>query len=340
MHFLTVLAAGLIYSERDGNMPIEVYAFSHNSDIVAESASGGAFSAIAEAFFSINPDLPKVVYAVTLNEAMDVVYESAYTLEECWKFKNSKYVRSSLQGIPEAVGSELQAGKAVLFVGTPCFVYALKQKLGKLSVLTDNLICVDLICHGTPEEKYWKAYKQWLETQNKSRLRAFRFRTHLPGRSPYTAIAVFENGKKLVGTLETSLFNRMFLRHYSLAAGCFSCRFANLDRQGDLTIGDFWGIENVMPDFPSENPVSEILVNTEKGMQIMQWVRRCSQWKMQQCLTADYVQYQNNLQKPADKPADYEVFRQDFDRKGFTYVAKNYVGYDLLHRVKHRICNR
>ncbi len=321
-------------------MPIEVYAFSHKPEVVKESASGGAFSAIAEAFFSTSPDLPKVVYAVTLNDHLDVVYETAYSLAECAKFRGSKYVRSSLCGIPEAIHEDLQQGKAVLFVGTPCFVFALKTKLHKLNAPIENLLCVDLICHGTPEKKYWTAYKQWLEKQHKSKLTGFRFRTHLTGKGPYTAVAEFEDGTKCVGTLDTAIFNRLFLRHYTLTNGCFNCQFANLARQGDITIGDFWGIETVMPKFPRETAVSEVLVNTDKGARIAQWMRECSGCNMQRCTTTDYVQYQNNLQRPAEKPADYQTFQQDFDRKGLGYVAKKYVGYDLLHRVKHKLCNR
>ena len=318
-------------------MPIKVFAFSHRDEIVKKSASGGAFSAIAEAFFSTNPEIKKVVYGVTLDQDMQAVYRAAETLEECTQFKGSKYVRSHMQGLPESIAGHLQAGVAVLFVGTPCFVYALKAKLNKRNVPTDKLLCVDLICHGTPEPQYWTAYKQWLEKKNRSKLTKYQFRTHIPGKGPYTAIAEFESGKKRIGTLETAIFNRLFLRHYTLADGCFQCRFANLDRQGDLTIGDFWGIEQVMPDFPRDKGVSEILVNTEKGVAIADWMKECSQWDMQECRSMDFVQYQNNLQRPADRPENLDVFRADFRAKGFTYVAKKYAGYDLLRRLKSKL---
>ena len=315
-------------------MPIEAYAFSHREKIIKESSSGGAFSAITEAFFSRNPKLKKVVYGVTFNENMEAVYLPAYTLEECWKFRGSKYVRSNMNGIPEDVARQLQQGFEVLFVGTPCFVCALKNKLRQWNIETDRLWSVDLICHGTPEIKYWNAYKEWLENKNKSKMIRYQFRTHLPGKGPYTAIVEFEDGKKLIGSLETAIFNRMFLRHYILSEGCFKCRFANLDREGDLTIGDFWGIEEVMPNFPKGVAVSEILVNTEKGRSIVQWMKRYDGWNMQQCMSMDFVRYQNNLQRPAEKPKNYEQFMRAFQKNGLEYVAKKYVGYDFFHRVK------
>lgn len=321
-------------------MPMEVFAFSHKEDIVKKSASGGAFSAIAEAFFSITPETKKKVYAVTLNEDMQAVYQSADTLEQCEKFRGSKYVRSNMREIPEAITQQLQEGYAVLFVGTPCFVSALKSRLHQRNIQTDTLFCVDLICHGTPEVKYWNAYRQWLERRNKRKLVKYQFRTHLPNKSPYTAIATFENGKTLIGSLETAIFNRLFLRHYILPEGCFSCRFANLDRQGDLTIGDFWGIEKVMPEFPNDKAVSEVFVNTEKGQTIAKHMGQCSGCSMQKCPTMDFVQYQNNLQRPTAKPQDYAIFKRDFDARGFAYVAKKYAGYGLLHRIKHRLLGK
>lgn len=318
-------------------MPIEVFAFSHKAEVLEKSASGGAFYAITEAFFHIYSATPKLVYGVTLNENMEVVYQSADSLEQCRKFQGSKYVRSNMRGIAEEIAQKLQDGFVVLFSGTPCFVYALKTKLNQWNISTDNLLCVDLICHGTPEVKYWNAYKQFLENHSKSKLTQYRFRTHLSGKGPYTAIAEFENGKKLIGTLETAVFNRLFLRHYILAEGCFSCSFANLERQGDLTIGDFWGIENVMPEFPNGKAVSELLVNTQKGVAVVQWMKNRDSWDMQQCISKDFVQYQNNLQRPAEKPKDYAQFKQDFQNYGFKFAAKKYAGYDFLHRLKAKI---
>lgn len=320
-------------------MLLNVYAFSHEQEVVKESTSGGAFSAIAEAFFATATSPKKIVYGVTFNENMEVVYQAAHTLEQCRKFRGSKYVRSNLRGVPDEIARLLQDDYAVLFVGTPCYVYALKAKLAQQGVSTEHLLCVDLICHGTPEEKYWTAYKEWLEKKNKGPLTDFRFRSHLPNKSPYTSVAKFENGKVCSGTLETALFNRLFLRHYTMAEGCFTCRFATMERQGDLTIGDFWGIEKIMPEFCDDKAVSELLVHTAAGKEIAQWMLQNAAGKMQECCTMDFVQYQNNLQRPARKPPDLEQFRQDFQENGIGYVVRKYAGYDWLHRLKTRVCN-
>lgn len=321
-------------------MPIATYAFKHKPEVVEKSSSGGAFSAVAEAFFDMEPNIPKTVYGVTLDRDMNVVYESARSLEECAKFKGSKYVQSSFKGIPERISVDLREGRAVLFVGTPCFVHSLKSRLEKTNSNTEMLTCVDLICHGTPQKKYWDAYKRWLEMRYKSKMTAFLFRTNKPGYTPYTATAEFENGKIIKGTLETAVFNRLFLQHYIMCPGCFQCRYASLERKGDLTLGDFWGIEDVMPDFRANKAVSEILVNTEKGNRIIQWIQKQNGWQIAQCFSDDYIKYQNNLQQPANKPSAYEKFQQDFEKKGLEYVAKKYVGYDFLHHMAFWLRNR
>jgi coenzyme F420-reducing hydrogenase beta subunit len=332
-----VLVARRTSLERGDRVPIKVFAFSHTASVVADSASGGAFYAIAEAFFDRFVNLEKYVHGVTFNEDMQVIYQSAKTLDQCRSFQGSKYVRADMTGTAEIIAQQLSEGAAVLFVGTPCFVYTLKDKLKRWKISTEYLLCVDLICHGTPERKYWDAYKQWLEMKNNSRLTQYKFRTHIPGKGPYTAVARFENGKKLIGTLEVAVFNRLFLRHYTLAEGCFYCRFANLNRQGDLTIGDFWGIEKVIPDFPKEKAVSEMLVNTEKGELISQWMCAQNRWDMKQCISDAYIQYQNNLQRPAARPDDLDSFKKSFQEKGMQYVARKYAGYNMFHRMKFRI---
>ena len=142
--------------------------------------------------------------------------------------------------------------------------------------------------------------------------------------------------------LEIGLYNRLFLRHYLFVPGCFSCPFANLDRQGDVTLGDFWGIETIMPDFPVKH-VSEVLVNTHKGQFLMEKIKACATsvgYTVEQCHSDEYVKYQNNLQKPADKPADYNAFLADYQKGGMDTILKKYAHYDFLHRLKYRLTGK
>lgn len=316
----------------------EVHAFRNHAQNLEKAASGGAFMAFADAFFHVHEGKQIHVYGVTLDKNLNVCYDMADRLKDCEKFCGSKYVRSEAAGVFEHVRDDLSRGCAVLFTGTPCRVAALQKYLSKNDIDQNDLLCIDLICHGAPQAIYWKAYREWLCKKFKSALVDFKFRTHGKGASGYTCSATFENGKTYANIPETQIFNRMFLQHYLFAEGCFQCPYANLDRKGDVTIGDFWGIETVMPDYPHTNDVSEILVNTLKGQQLMDYLNNVAPAKgylIKQCYSEDYVKYQNNLQRPADKPGKYEQFQKDFQEKGISFVAAKYVGYDMLHRLSY-----
>jgi coenzyme F420-reducing hydrogenase beta subunit len=322
-------------------MPMAVYAFSNRADVVKNASSGGAFLAVADAFFRMEPERAHAVYGVCFNTELMPVYERVTTLADCGRFCGSKYVRADLNGAYRSVREDLKSGGAVLFVGTPCQVSGLKKHLTQTDTPFDGLYCVDLICHGTPQPAYWADYKAWLEKKYKDTLVDYAFRTHGAGKSPYAARAVFEK-KTVVGDLEISLYNRLFLRHYLFASGCFDCPFANLDRVGDITLGDFWGIEEVMPDFPCKH-VSEMLINSDKGVALMASIREnaaAQGYTVAECHSDGYVKYQNNLQKPADKPADYNQFHALYQRRGMDGALKRYAHYDWKHRLKYHLTGK
>ena len=322
-------------------MPIEVYAFSNREDVLKKASSGGGFLAVADAFFQIEPHREHAVYGVCFQEDLMPVYRRVDTLADCARFCGSKYVRAELGDTYARVKEDLAGGTLVLFVGTPCFVAGLQKNVAAAGVSCEGLYCVDLICHGTPSVGYWMDYKAWLEKKYKDKLTDYAFRSHRAGAGAYAAVARFEK-KTVTDDLEVGLYNRLFLRHYLFVPGCFTCPFANLDRTGDITLGDFWGVEQVMPEFPKQH-VSEVLVNTDKGMSLMARIKdRAEQsgYTLEQCFSEDYVKYQNNLQRPADKPADYEQFQVDYQRGGMDAVLKKYAHYDVVHRLKYRLTGK
>ena len=319
-------------------MPMAVYAFSNRADVVKNASSGGAFLAVARAFFDTESTRTHAVYGVCFDDKLMPVYERVTALADCARFCGSKYVRADLNDAYRRAREDLRGGCMVLFAGTPCQVSGLKKHLAQTDTPVDSLYCVDLICHGTPQPAYWADYKVWLEKKYKDTLTDYAFRTHGEGKSPYAARAVF--GKRtVVGDLEVSLYNRLFLRHYLFPSGCFECPFANLDRVGDMTLGDFWGVETVMPEFPCKH-VSEMLINSDKGLALMEIIQNCAApqgYTLAECLSDDYVKYQNNLQKPADKPADYDQFHALYQARGMDGALKRYAHYDWKHRLKHRL---
>lgn len=317
---------------------MKCYAFVNcNKNELNKSSSGGAFSAIVDALYRIEEDAFPVVLGAAYDEAFRVVHKVAFTREACEKFCGSKYVQSDLQDSFQRVEKCLKDGKTVLFTGTPCQVYAIRSYLGRNKCVTEKFYAVDIICHGTPSPKVWNSYVKWLENRF-GKLEDFSFRYKKAGWRNYPCMAKFSSGKMLTNNLYTQLFTNLFFTHKVLRECCYKCKFSNLKRTGDLTIGDFWGIEDVMPEvlhegtLKTENGISEILVNSEKGELVLCLMKKnniCIE-----CNSDDYIKYQHNLNKPTERPFGTDIFWKEYEEFGFEYILKKYAGYNFKNRIK------
>ena len=323
-------------------MPLEVYALKSNEQVLKKSSSGGAFTEIISTIFRLYPKNEIVVYGAAFDKDFNVKHMSANSIDECLKFNGSKYVQSNLKGVFESVICNLNKGKVVVFSGTPCQHKVLSKIIYNKKIDDTNLIRIDIICHGTPKPKIWSDYVQWLETVNRSKLIDFSFR-YKGCKKTYSSYAKFEDGREKINTLDIKIFNRLFLRRLILTEKCFKCEYANINRITDITLGDFWGIEKIIPDFPNDYGVSEILVNTIKGKKIIEEIKKLNKKNddivIKQCLTNEYIKYQNNLNQSAEKPVDYDKFMIEYRNNGIKFVIQKYAGYTLKGKTKEFIKN-
>lgn len=313
------------------------YAFRHRDDVISASSSGGAFTAICEVLFADDKN-NVVVYGAAFDSEMNVTHQRAQSMKECFKFRESKYVQSNMSGTLAEVKKDIEKGKTVLFTGTPCQVYAVKHFCEVNNINTEKLVLVDIICHGTVKPKVWDKYKLWLENKYKSKIQEFHFRYKGSRWKQYPVMVLFKNGKKLVNTHDARLYTTLFFSKLPLRESCYKCNFANLNRPSDISIGDFWGIQKVMPDFPKGNGVSEMLINTEKGEKIIQSIiDRNNDIQIEQCKSKGYIKYQHNLNRPTEKPAIVDQFNKDFEEKDFDYILRKYAGNNVKGKIKHCI---
>lgn len=311
-----------------------VYAFCNEQEIVQHSSSGGAFSAICE----VIDELGNIcIYGAAFDSNFSVKHQRAETLKECEKFRGSKYVQSNMSGILPVIKKDLEDGKNVLFTGTPCQVFSVKQYCINKNINMENLFLVDIICHGAVVPDVWEKYKNWLEKKEKSKLVEFQFRYKGSRWKSYPTMARFDNKKKIVNTHAARMYTNLFFSALALRSSCYICKFANLDRFSDLTIGDFWGIENVISEFPRENGSSEILVNSDKGQWIAEQIKKLPKINIQECLTDDYIKYQHNLNCPTERPINEPTFKKELKEKDFKYILKRYAGNTFMGKVKHCI---
>lgn len=172
---------------------------------------------------------------------------------------------------------------------------------------------------------------EWTEKKYHSRIVKVNFRDKRVGWKYYPTSYLFENGREIIDTYESQLYIRLFMSSLITTKRCFSCPFANMKRNADYTIGDFWGIEDVMPDFPVRKGVSLILSNTEKGDMIIERIKNgLSEGEViRECKDNSFLSYQHNLNRPTEKPQNYEEFWIEYNNHGFDYVIKKYEFYTL-----------
>lgn len=187
-----------------------------------------------------------------------MAHKRATTKEERNEFKGSKYVQSDLDGIFRQVKEDLKQGNTVLFSGTPCQTAGLNSYIG--NKLRENLVLVDIVCHGVPGPYMWRDYLDYLEKKQGSKICWVNFRD----KQEYGWAAHKETFKFVKGEGKMS-FTYLFYQNIMFRHSCGKCHFANTQRPSDITIADFWGWEKTDPEFNKDNKgVSLVLVNTEK----------------------------------------------------------------------------
>ncbi len=242
----------------------KAYAFwNNNEDIIKKSSSGGAFSSVAEYFLENHG----VVYGAMFDENFNVVIDRIEKKSELYKLRGSKYVRANSNDFLAKVKNDLLCKKLVLFSGTPCQVFLLKKYLKQDF---DNLFCIDIICHGTPTPKIFKKYVNYLEKKFNSKIIEFYFRYKKEDDTSYIRVK-FENNNVFEEPFspKVNMYAKIFYSNIALMKGCTKCCFNNLDREGDITIGDFWGIQYFKNIVPNKYGNSLVIVNTKKGKEFL-----------------------------------------------------------------------
>ena len=242
------------------------------------SSSGGIFTLIAKYII----EQGGVVFGAAFNESFEVEHIRVERSEELSKLRGSKYVQSRVGNIYKEVQEFLNNERIVLFTGTPC------QIGGLLSYLTKeykNLYTQDIVCHGVPSPMVWSRYVKYRKKSASSSIDNITFRSKNNGWANYHVQFEFSNNTKYSQVHTSDLYLRAFLRKLTLRPSCYACHFKGTRRVADITLGDFWGIENVVPELDDNKGTSLVLCNTEKGKQLFDNI--CSQ--VEYC-EVDYVE--------------------------------------------------
>ena len=280
---------------------MKTYAAIYKDNVIRESSSsGGIFSALADKF--------DVVYGVAMTDDCHGA-EIARIEGDISSLRGSKYVQAKVGDAFKQVKKDLEGGKKVLFSGTGCQINGLSMFLSKEYT---NLFLLDIVCHGTPSPKLWREYALYQEKQH-GKLESVNFRCKSGRATQNNSIYVSKN--------EDS-FMRMFLRNYCLRPACYECH-AKYYKKSDMTIADFWGIENIAPEMNDGRGTSLVIARTEKAEELFESIKNELKWKE--------VSYEEGVRNnpcehtSTNRPQQRDTFFEDLDKMSFSEFEKEYV---------------
>ena len=249
-------------------VPVEqkVYAAVHkDTEVLAKSTSGGAFTAIADAIFAQGG----IVYGAAMLDDMQVKHIRTTGKDDFEGLRSSKYLQSDTGTTYQMVEQDLKQGKFVLYSGTPCQIDGLKNFLGKDY---ETLYTVDIVCHGVGSQAYFDKYMDFAR-ERYGKIKALRFRSkEYAGWSCGGVVVVVDSSdclKKIPYRDFDNYYYSYFLSGDIYRKSCYSCKYANTNRVGDFTLGDYWGVEALNLPLQTENGCSLLLVNNQHAMQLL-----------------------------------------------------------------------
>ncbi len=249
--------------------PLCLYgAINKDKDVRMQSSSGGIFTLLAEHIL----EKKGVVFGVSFDSNYETVHTHIEKKEELAQFRGSKYVQSRVGDSFVQVAKFLKKGRHVLFSGTPCQIAGLNKYLRRPY---KNLLLIDFVCHGVPSPLVWRKYLHELrEKRDFATIDALSFRDKSNSWKYYDFKIEGSTSKgKFFSFAEFSynnLYMKGFLNDLYLRPSCHECPAKSVKSRSDITLADFWGVENTHPHFNDDRGVSLLIVNSEKGEEYLQ----------------------------------------------------------------------
>lgn len=289
-----------------------------------ESTSGGAFSAIVDAFC----DTDYVVFGAEAN-GLKVLHSYITDKNEVFRFRKSKYCQSQIGNSYIQVEKFLKGGKKVLFSGTPCQIAGLKKYIKNTN--KDNLLTVEVVCEGVPSPLYTRKYNDAVKRKYGAEIDHLDFR--------YTGNSILNHGKWDFQVMRADLndnfdnpitlkkdrwfnpFWSVWLKHLMSRPSCYECPFARQERIADITLGDLWGVHLYCPELYGKNGGASLVVcNSSKGKAVL----KNAQENMygHELDFKDALKYQGPMRNHIAYNDDREAFMNDL-KSSMTYKELN-----------------
>ncbi|WP_081679540.1 Coenzyme F420 hydrogenase/dehydrogenase, beta subunit C-terminal domain [Butyrivibrio sp. XPD2002] len=313
-----------VLNSSDFNEPIKTLAaWTLNEKDQQTCASGG----IATALYKVVLEKNGTIYGCDYDSELKPVIRGYEDTSDLEKFKSSKYVQSITGFSYQQVKEDLNNGRMVLYIGTPCQIDGLQHFLGKKY---SNLYTVDIICHGVPPYKYFQEYIASLGFKEKITSVAFR------GKRDFCLSLYNEENLIYWRYSDFDYYYLSFLRGIIYRDNCYECRYAKKDRISDITIGDFWGLDKKTLQKPYDGRISTILVNTSKGQELLDMA--VNHIYVEERLLDEALKYNEQLNHPMVVHEDREIFLNNLDKGVYKALCSTRTGKEITRkRIKNKV---
>lgn len=297
----------------------------HDGEELRISSSGGAFTVLTDFFLSHQCAIVSAIYNY---ETYQTEFRMILTRSGRNLARGSKYMQSKPGTVFKEAEEWLKNNpeKVLLFVGMGCQADGFR-KFSELKGFRDRVYIVDIICHGSPSPKLWRDYAKSIERRQGGKISYLNFKDKRNGWNSPTAIVVINNKE-----ISIKNYVRIFYNRCALRPSCHVCPYATTERRTDITIGDFWHIEQTKPDFYDPNGTSLFLLHTNRGKELFEKVNGNLDYRpsdTKQC-------WQENLEAPTPVSKHRQEFWNDYRRKGIDYIIKKYGSIALTSVLKNK----
>ncbi len=318
-----------ILNKEESQEETKAYAAFANEDSVRKnSSSGGVFSLLAEQTISEGG----YVFGCAFDNEFKAEHIGVNSHSELKRLQGSKYVQSEMKKTYHMVKVLLEEGKPVLFSGTACQVEGLKSFLGKPY---EELRLIDIVCHGVPSPKVWEAYKEYQENNYGAKISEVSFRDKSKGWKDYRVRVCFENGQTYLSRSWDDIYMKSFIKNYISRPSCYDCKFRQWHRKSDITLGDFWGVEQILPEWNDDKGASLVLVHSEKGQRMMKGLAERIQ--ITEVEKASATKNNHSVFAPNAVPKKRDDFFDALSKKGFCEASRKYIADGFLYKVSNAL---
>ena len=314
-----------IYNNTSSNDNNKIaYAVRFNDNIREKAASGAYFQALARHYI----ERGGYVCGCVLDD-MKVKHIVSNTYSDIERMADSKYVQSDMGKCFSEIGKLLVDKIEVLFSGTSCQVVGLINYLNREKISTKTLLTIDFFCHGVPSPKIWKEYISYYEKKKKVKLIDYRWRCKEYGWGEVarganhlnSAIYGLDNKKKIDRSILARKWRHIFFSNIVLRKCCYECKYCTINKPADITMGDFWKLNTVLPSFNDNKGTSLVIIHKEKNIDKVENIDGLVYKRVDPNLA---IQGQINAYRPSEVNQRRAEFWNDYRTNGFDYVMKKF----------------